>query len=283
MTLPNFLIIGAMKAGTTTVYEDLRAAPEVYFPPEKEPNDLVDPLIASAGRLERYSKKFAGSKGADVIGEASTAYTKRPLYEGVARRAVDVLGGDLRILYMVREPIARMVSQYHHEVGAGRAKDSINSVLLADPTYVAFSRYAYQLEPWQKVLPSNQILVMSFERYVADKTSELSRIHAFLGLNPPITFDEVHRNASSSKSVVPEKGVWRSVMRSQAYQYGLKRLLSTSTREAIKRIVLPKAPRAIESLTDDTRRELMSRLSVDDVALYDATHAAPSFAEGAFQ
>ena len=89
MTLPKFLIIGAMKAGTTTLYEDLLQIPALWLPPQKEPEDLIHPEVETAQGLRVYEQKFARCPSGAIAGDASTAYAKRPTYEGVAARAVE--------------------------------------------------------------------------------------------------------------------------------------------------------------------------------------------------
>lgn len=87
MRRPDFLIIGAMKAGTTTLYRDLVDHPNIFLPEQKEPNTLV--MYGSDMRriIDDYASLFARSPQDAICGEASTAYTKRPDNEGVAARA----------------------------------------------------------------------------------------------------------------------------------------------------------------------------------------------------
>jgi len=266
--LPDFLIIGAMKAGTTTLYEDLLRTPGVYLPPEKEPNDLTHPEVEGAKGLAAYRRKFSGAGAAKAVGEASTAYAKRPDFEGVAERAVRVLGPDLKIIYMVREPVKRMVSQYHHELGLGLVAGGLNAAVLAEQRFAAYSRYDYQLEPWRRALGEAQILVVGFERYLSDRHAELARIRAFLGLSGDFPVADVRRNASAGKAVIPRGSVWARIAKSRTYLYVLKGLLPTALRDAIKQGVLPKAPQSIEPLSPETRTALAARLSEADQALY---------------
>lgn len=272
MTLPRFLIIGAMKAGTTTLYEDLAHVPGLYLPPEKEPEDLAFPEVETPAGRARYAAKFAACPPGALAGEASTAYAKRPTYEGVARRAHAILGEDLKIIYLTRDPVRRIVSQHHHLWGLSLEQRPLNQAVLEDETYVAYSRYAWQLEPWRALLPASQILTLSFEDYIADRMACLGRICAFLGVAAPETADETHRNASAGKRIVRRGSAWSRIGHSRFYMYRIKPLLPTELRDRIKTLVLPRAREMSEQLAPETRAELERRLG-------QAPTAAPSPAE----
>ncbi len=262
MSLPNFLLIGAMKAGTTTVYEDLLSVPGVYLPPEKEPNDLAFEAVESEDGLARYRAKYAAGSQVAVRGDASTAYAKLPTYEGVAERARRVLGPDIRILYLTRDPIKRIVSQYHHLHGLGLETRPLNKAVLEDETYVAYSQYERQLAPWRAVFGPDNILVMAFEDYVQDRSACLSEICRFLGVAPPSEVADTHRNKSEGKHVVRDDSAWARIAHSNFYLYRIKPLLPTAARDRIKALLLPKAHNLDETLTEDTLRTLRTRLDL---------------------
>lgn len=261
-SLPNFLLIGAMKAGTTTLYEDLLSVPGIYLPPEKEPNDLAFAEVETEAGLARYRAKYAAGAAAALRGDASTAYAKLPTYEGVAERALRVLGPEIRILYLTRDPIRRIVSQYHHLHGLGLETRPLNEAVLADETYVAYSQYARQLAPWQAAFGAENILVMAFEDYVQDRRACLSEICRFLGVAPPDAVADTHRNKSEGKHVVREGSAWARIAQSEVYLYRIKPLLPTGARDRIKALLLPKTRKLDEALTEETLDALRARLGI---------------------
>ena len=88
MPLPDFLIIGAMKAGTTTLYRDLMTNPAIFFPSEKEKSHLLrDEVLTEAGRRD-YEKLFRRARPGQVLGIAPTRYTNLPDCPGVPGRAL---------------------------------------------------------------------------------------------------------------------------------------------------------------------------------------------------
>lgn len=262
MTLPNFLLIGAMKAGTTTVYEDLTSVAGVYLPPEKEPDDLISPEVETESGLARYMAKFAAGSHAIARGDASTAYAKLPTYKGVAERARRILGPDVRILYLTRDPIKRIVSQYHHLHGLGIETRPLNQAVLEDESYVAYSQYDRQLAPWRAAFGPDNLLVLRFEDYVSDRMTCLAQICRFLGVDAPSDVDETHRNKSEGKHVVKEGSAWAKIAQSDFYLYKIKPLLPTSARDKIKALLLPKTKKLNDTLAAETLAELKRRLAL---------------------
>lgn len=266
MPLPHFLIIGAMKAGTTTLYDDLGQHPGVCMSSQKEPEGLLH--IDAPGGLERYERSFRAAQPGQRIGEASTAYAKRPEHEGVAKAAARLLGPDLKIIYIMRDPIKRIVSQYQHEVGLGLEARPFDIAVREDPRYVAFSRYDYQLEPWRAELDSSHILCLRFEDYVQDRAGTLAQVAEFLGLDEaglPTAFGGA-RNASAQKPVA--KGAWRGLMRSGLYLDHIKPLLNSQTRDRLKQWLLPVAKNTPVILDDDTVQWLQASLTEADHGAY---------------
>src|SRR5204863_2222453 len=85
LMLPNFLIIGAQKSGTTSLYRYLQMHPDVFMPRNKEPDFFVAERNWPMG-LDWYEAHFAAARDAIAIGEASTTYTMYPHYAGVPER-----------------------------------------------------------------------------------------------------------------------------------------------------------------------------------------------------
>jgi len=267
---PDFLIIGAMKAGTTTLYDDLRNTPSIYLPPEKEPEDLAFDTVLTPEGAAAYASKFKAAPVDGLCGEASTAYSKHPQYGQVEQRAIQVIGPQLKIIYILRHPIKRITSQYRHLVGLGVEDRPFDQAVREDPSYINISRYGYQLTSWQAVLPSRNIHLLSFEHYLADRKKHLQDVRTFLGLNSEFSFRDSHLNASEGKRVVPQNSPLRSVMKSRIYQYGVKPLLSNKAKSAVKSLILPRAKKTEGRLDETGSREtlefLHSALQDDDLA-----------------
>ena len=114
--LPNLIIIGGLKCGTTSLHHYLSLHPEIAMSRPKELNFFVAELNWPLGR-DWYAAHF--DPKAPVRGESSPHYTNSPAFAGVADRMRDILGEAVRLIYVVRDPIDRMLSHYLHNVGGG--------------------------------------------------------------------------------------------------------------------------------------------------------------------
>jgi hypothetical protein len=177
--LPSFLLIGAMKSGTTTLYWYLREHPDVFMATPKEPNFFNDHWHRGVGWYERL---FAGAGAARARGEASVRYASYPDDPECPSRIASVIP-DVRLLYVVRDPIARMRSHYLHEVAALRERLPVEQALRENPIYLDFSRYATQLERYLDRFPREQLMVVRAEDLFVNPSLVLPRVCRFVGVD----------------------------------------------------------------------------------------------------
>jgi hypothetical protein len=180
--LPNFLVIGAMKAGTTSLHRYLREHPQVFMPEHKELDFFVAEKCWGRGR-SWYEAQFAAAGDAIAVGEASPTYTMFPQFSSVAGRVAELLP-HVRLVYTVRHPIERIRSHYLHEVQKGRERAPIGRALVTDPRYLDASRYTMQLEQYLDCFSGQQVLVITTEQLRDERTATVGRVLAFLGVDP---------------------------------------------------------------------------------------------------
>ena len=242
MKRPDFLVIGAMKAGSTTLYEDLYGHRDVYLP-DKELGFLLDKEITSIAGQRRYDALFQSARPGQLVGDVSADYAKLPEAEGMAERAVELLGNRLRVVYSVRNPIDRVVSQHHHELAYGTMREpDIDRAVRTEPKLIAYSSYARQLEPYRRLLGDEQIKVLCFERYMQDRLVGFADLAAFLGLAERVTKTDPHQAFNVAESTTIAKGATRSLLQSPAYRKMVRPLLSRGVRTALRRRILPAVP-----------------------------------------
>jgi hypothetical protein len=194
--LPNFLVIGAMKAGTTTLHTWLGQHPDIGMSTIKETNYFV------SARTDHdpawYARHF--DSGATFRAESSTSYTKFPQRPGVPQR-IHALVPDALLVYVVRDPVERTVSHYLHAVQRGRERRSLSDALsvLTDNVYVDPSRYYMQLEQYWSYYPPERILVLKAEELHQEPQAALGRVTSFLGARPYEFDTERHENVSSRR------------------------------------------------------------------------------------
>jgi hypothetical protein len=190
--LPDFIIIGSMKAGTTSLYEYLRAHPDVFMPAVKELDFFVSELNWRRG-LDWYASRFASvPNGTACVGEASTSYTKYPRYDGVSARIRAHLP-DVRLVYSVRDPVERVRSHHQHNVKLGEESEPIDRAIRTNPAYLDYTRYATQIERYLEHFPRDRIFVITAEALRHDRRATVARVCDFLGIRPDLDADVLER------------------------------------------------------------------------------------------
>lgn len=196
--LPNLIIIGAGKCGTSALYYYLHQHPEVTMSREKELR-----FFGSRWRrgLAWYESHFADCR-TPVRGEASPQYTHYPGNPEAPRRMHDVVPGA-RLIYLVRDPLERIVSHYVDSYSLRREHRRFRDAAwpTTDNRYVHISSYATQLERYLPHFALEQILVIDRDELLERRRAALARLFAFLGVDPSFDsplFDRV-RNRSEDK------------------------------------------------------------------------------------
>lgn len=179
--LPTFFIIGAQKSATSTLHRALQEHPQAFLCDPKEPNFFSAPAQWGRG-VGWYRSLFAGAGDATAVGEASTTYSMYPHYAEVVDRALSVVAAP-GLIYLVREPLARMRSAYQHALTWGTETRPITDALLTDPRYLLTSSYAFQLEQWLRRVPRERVQLLSLEQLVAEPDRVLAETFGFLGID----------------------------------------------------------------------------------------------------
>lgn len=177
--LPDFAIIGAMKCGTSSLHDQLAARDSLFMSELKEPNFFSDDECFERG-LEWYRSLFADARPDQICGESSTHYSKLPTHPEACSRMREHLRAP-KLIYLMRDPIDRIVSQYIHEWTEGHVSEPIDVAVRGYERYVAYSSYARQLEPYLATFGRKSILLVAFERLISNSDRELARICDFLG------------------------------------------------------------------------------------------------------
>ena len=228
MTLPSFLIVGAMKAGSTSLFRWLESHPDVRMPKEKEPNFFCDDERYRRG-VAWYHDLFPSLGSGEQTGEASVAYADPHHAVKASLRAHQLLP-NARILFLQRDPEVRLRSHFRHEVKRGREKRPLAEALRdAGCAYVRASCYRMGLSPWRSLF--DQVQVVDFDALFGSDDAEWRRVLAFLGLS------EVRRPSDERHNVTEGKDGYRPLMR-WAYDRGWTRVERAVPRW-IKRTVRP--------------------------------------------
>jgi sulfotransferase family protein len=184
--LPTFLIIGAMKGGTSTLARTLAQHPQVFVPRGKEMHFFDQHFDRG---LDWYRSWFEDAGAATAVGEASPTYLHND--EALSRMAGTL--PDARLIAILRDPVDRAYSHYWHNVRRGREPLSFREALEAEPgrrespsgrkgvyAYVDQGRYVRQLQKVVMLYPREALLVLVLEEFSRDPVDGLRAVWRFL-------------------------------------------------------------------------------------------------------
>ncbi len=227
--LPDFVVIGAMKSGTTSFAAYLDQHPEVAVSSPKEPNFFATPGNWNRG-IDWYKDLFPVD--VPVVGEASVFYTMTPEYVGAAQRIRQTIP-EVRLIYLVRDPIERMRSMFVHRADKHQGKGrSLAESIERQPAYLEISRYGHQLEPYLELFAEDQILVLTTDELRMDPDAVLSRAFRHIGVDPGVRVPtEELLNRGDEKKNLGDVGF---SLAKAIYVTGVRKLLPVRTRQTIK-------------------------------------------------
>jgi len=261
--LPNLVIVGAAKCGTTSLHSYLAAHPEIHMSSLKELRFFQDP--ASLDRLDHYARFFDADL--PVRGESTPAYTCEPLVPGVAGRIRAALP-DAKLIYLVRDPVERAVAGYAEARANDKEERDPDAALgdVDDPynAYVAQSRYAMQMEHYLEVFPRERILVIHQEHLLGWRAETLRRVFAFLEVDEGFRSPQFEELANTRAQKRRRNRMGRMLRRSRVTQ--LAGRLPSRPRRMLARSLHAVTSRSIEvAITPAVRRRLEDALG-DEIA-----------------
>lgn len=297
MTLPDFLVIGAYKAGTTSLHEYLRSHPQVFVPERKEPSFFafdqvrdpeaerrLNPVWSMAVRdLETYEKLFDPARPDQVVGEVSPEYLKHP----DAPAAIAARLGQVRLLAVLRDPAERAYSDFLMYRRDGREDTDDFSVALdrqeqrraagmATGQYVCTGFYGEQLSRYYAHFAPDRIKVVLSEDLRDDRDRVVAEVFGFLGVDPSFQVGAEGLNRSG----VPVDGAvraayvarrWLAPVLRDVVPQRWKRRVDSRLQRGLERPVPP--PQAMARLRDVYREDVarLERLIGRDLAAWQAT------------
>lgn len=212
MPLPTFIIIGAAKSGTTSVFDCLGQHPDVYVPPCKEPQYFSRAKYPDLARTdEEYAALFDGQTSEKAIGEASTSY----LCDQQAPDRIKTLIPDVRLIALLRNPVKRAYALWWHMVQLGFEDLSFEDALAAERDrmesddfrrtagnyhgfyyYTHTGLYSRQVQAYFDLFGRDQVRIFIFEEVVKDMAGLCRELFEFIGVDPEFTPDLEARNPS---------------------------------------------------------------------------------------
>ena len=184
-----------------------------------------------------------------------------PEFEPVADLAREALGPDAKIVYLVREPIARIESHLAHDIAAQRiARDDAEAAALRESRYVSWSDYGRQIDTWIKAFGRDNILIVRFDDFVTRRRETVCAVAEFIGLDLA-RLPERDAVSNSRESLRTMRSGWISNVASKTvYRQKLRGLMPEFVRKGLRTLLSKPADNSKVSLSDETKRELRDRL-----------------------
>lgn len=286
MTMPNFLIIGAAKAGTTSIYHYLQQHPQIYMCPGKEPRFFalegekldfrgLTPGInqTSVTTLEEYCQLFQEVTTEKAIGEASTIY----LSSSKAPDRIKYHLPDVKLIAILRDPSERAFSSYMHLVRDGYETLSFDEAIEAEATriqenwqplwfYKERGFYGKQLQRYFSIFKPEQIKIYLYEDLAADSKAIFHDITRFLEVDATFTPDFTRKNVSG----IPKNTLLQNLLtKKNPIKSVFKPLLPKPLRQSVLQSLAKQNLGAKPILSQETRQKLIAIYREDILKLQD--------------
>lgn len=263
--LPTFLIIGAMRCGTSSLHRYLREHPEIHMARRKELNFFSLEENWARGR-SWYAEQFAEAGDAVAVGEATPKYTWYPMVPGVPERIAATVP-DVRLIYLMRDPVERMRSEYAYRFARAWEHRPISEALLTDEDYRHRSSYAMQIGRYLSLFDRSRILLLVAED-LRDRRAETVRTTLeFLGVRSdwvPPSIDVEANPPSDRRPTWLFRKIGRAMFKTEA---AMGRPSPTRRRVSPRLQRLMSRPIPKEKLTlDETTRATLRNAMRSDVA-----------------
>lgn len=259
-SFPDFIVVGAMRSGTTTLYHMLRQHPEIGMSRMKETDYFVRTMNYPLGP-KWYRNQFPGDFR--IYGEVSPNYSKNDLFMGVPKRIADV-APKARIIFLARDPVKRFVSHYMFSWHMGLAQVTPDELLDSDNGrhMLQCSRYASQVRSYLEHFPREQVLLLDFDELKSDPQGLLNTVTDFLGVSRIEYEASGTRNERSEIAAMPStiQRLWRSRMFRR-----LDPLISRGMRDTARKLLTRKKRAPDPVITADIRARAAELLK-DDAA-----------------
>jgi hypothetical protein len=218
LVLPNLLLIGAGKAGSTLIWDILNRHPAIEMSRVKEPSFFSDDSKWAKG-LAWYQTNFALPPGKAVryLGEASNSYSAIGFHPNTIERISSVLT-DVKIIYTVRNPCRRVESDWMEASLNPAFQQSFSSFIRTNKLSAAKSDYLANYQAYANAFGPHNIHVVFFEDLIADPATTLGSLYAFLNLSPSeqLTQRSPEPKGQTSGAVRPPSWL-RKIRSSSAY------------------------------------------------------------------
>ncbi len=276
--MPDFLLIGGMKCGSTTLHDYLVNHPKLAEPKYKEPGFFSRDERFSLG-LDWYRDVFAAAAEDQLAFESSTCYSRYPHFGEVAKRVHEHLP-DIKLVYIMRHPVDRLYSHYRHAMLERQKKNagpviSLDAALRETDEYFDSGCYRMQIEQYAEYYDRDRFFFLFLEELKTDPDAVLVELQSFLGIEVVPKLSTTLKGASNAigaRAMETKAASTRDRLRRNPLVRVAKRLVPKQARSILMKAVMESPimkarmkARAdafaaqLSSLSDAKRAELLDR------------------------
>lgn len=267
---PNFFVVGAAKAGTTSIYHYLKLHNDIYLSPIKEPHYFSTDIrveefsstylkhtfldlesyfaekpykelaLSFVKDLDQYYLLFEDSKGETAIGECSPSY----LYSKTAAKNIYGFNKDSKIIISLRNPIYRAFSHYLMALRIGQTSLSFREAFEKDlneeekgwgvsELFYELGLYSGQLQKYYDLFPKDQIKIILFDDLANDNTSTIKGIHKFLNVED----QNIEENKKYNSASVPKNPKLNRLMVKSGIKNFVGDLIGDEVKDKMKNVL----------------------------------------------
>jgi hypothetical protein len=260
MTLPNFLVIGAQRSGTTWLDKQLRYHPSIYLPTVRKEVHFFDRYYDRG--LDWYKKFFPSQKQAHQyswIGEVTPDYLFYPEVPELIKKHLP----HCKFILILRNPVDRLYSQYGHAIRTRNYSQSFDDFIQNKKIFKR-SLYGQQLNRYLQYFPLENFLILIFEETMKQPDMTLSKIANFLDINSNF-FGDFDTNLKVNRSYKPRfKNLYSLTRKCSCWlrQKDLDWVLNYASSLGLSKGIFG-AGTSIAKLDDETRNALICRYEAD--------------------
>ncbi|MBE9042807.1 sulfotransferase domain-containing protein [Pleurocapsales cyanobacterium LEGE 10410] len=205
---PDFIIIGAAKSGTTSLYEYLCRHPQIFMCTPKEPDFFsIDANYAKG--MDWYCSLFDEASPTQTCGEASTTYSRWHQHPQTAERIYQALG-QIKLIYIMRHPVDRAYSFYIHRFKGSLHKpelavsNTFEETINQQSEFIESSYYLQQIEQYLQFFPQESLLFLLMEDLIDRPAETLNKIMTFISVDNQVDLIEQEKIVANQAGDYPE-------------------------------------------------------------------------------